>query len=257
MKILVLGDSDTSASAIEGDSWTAVLREELARSLGRPVDLTDALFVPFGDKAVSVAARRVDEEHPDVVILPVSTWPFQSDGAMWLRVRRLLGRRAGQTFRDVAERFNSVSRDRGRLRHGLNRSVRWLLRRLIGADTVASRDDCTRTLSATLAALSRREQVQAVVVGYAPIGKALTDRKAAREREAFMAELRAESLAHHFRWVEAAEAFEGPDSPSQRTHRDSVHMTPEAQRALGSHVAREVTTHLVNIGDIPPAAGRG
>jgi hypothetical protein len=76
MKILVLGDSGSSGAFNDGRSWAEVMRRHLSEEIGGPVEVEHETFVASGERAPGIAAKRVTEHDPDLVLLTVANYVF-------------------------------------------------------------------------------------------------------------------------------------------------------------------------------------
>jgi hypothetical protein len=70
MKILLLGNSDTSGAFFDGKTWTGYVRDGMAAALGRDVELRELGFSALGPTASAFAEKKVRELDPDIVLLP-------------------------------------------------------------------------------------------------------------------------------------------------------------------------------------------
>ncbi len=245
MKMLVLGNSDTSGQFAAGETWVQILADGLGAGLGRPLEVRQVGFVLLSPASAAYAEREVGDFEPDLVILPVGTAMF-TVGFVWKRVETLFGKRAARWFRRTEDRFDAGTRDRGRLRGGVNAAARKTLRRVIGTQPLSNRQQVREGFEAVLAALARTERAQVALIVAAPRG-AHHHRPGAREhRRAFLRAVEAASAHHHFAWIETDGAYAGVSSDAEMKNADGLHQTPAGHRMLGEFV-------LARLAPSPPA----
>lgn len=243
MKILVLGDSDTSARRAGARSWTQVATDRLAEETGGPVELIETTLLPVGERAPRVARSRVDEHQPSVVILPVGAWIFAT-GFVWLRVRRLFGERVGRWFRGIEMSFDGATKTGGPIRRRANRAVRWLARTTIGTEPFTTREEGTRAIEAILRELSQVEDIQVLAVAYAGVAVTKNNPAMARERLIFLDSVRAAAERHHFGWVDCSAEFSDAEATMETIDRDGLHVSREGHELLGELVAASLAAGL-------------
>ena len=235
MKILVLGESDTSGSRTGGISWPGVLQERL-EAAGELVAMDHATFIPTGERAPDIAAKRVAEHQPDLVLLPVGAWAFTTT-FVWLRVQRLFGERAGRWFRDMEQAVDGATYEKGSLRGRLNRFLRAAAHRLIGAEAITTRAESTGVYVETINRLAREEALELIAVPYARRRAVYNDPRQARERQLFMDAVRATVEARHFLWLDPEEVVPGGSDAAVAIQSDDLHTTTVAAKATGELVA--------------------
>src|SRR5687768_9207086 len=123
MKLLVLGNSDTSAAFSGGASWAAQVREGLERERGELIEYEHVTFGPFGRASSEVAEATVRDSEADIVILPLGDFAFTT-GFVWRRLQTVFGRRVARWYRRREERFDAATRAKSRGRATINSVAR-------------------------------------------------------------------------------------------------------------------------------------
>lgn len=224
MKILVFGNSDTRGAAVSGPTWPELVRQRLSSGTDEAM-LLDRQFVPVGPKAPDVAERAACEVQPDVILLPLGEFAFWAE-TVELRVRRLFGKRAARWFKQSERRFERATTGRSGIRRNTNRAAKWLARRTIGAEGLASVTQVTDTYRETFARLARIENVEVVVVAY-PVTPmpALSRRRLREARARFIADLQREAKHRHFHWVSGDQLIAAAGlAPAEAYAEDQVHI---------------------------------
>jgi hypothetical protein len=241
LKILLLGNSDTSGRFALGQTWPEIVAEGLAVRLGQPTDMRQVPFVVLNPGSAAYAEREVRAFEPDLVLLPVGTAMF-TVGFVWKRVETLFGKRAARWFRRAEDRFDARTRDRGRRRGAANAAARKTLRRVIGTQTLSSQQQVTDGFRATIDTLARFEQAQVALIVTAPRG-AHHHRPGAKERRrAFLHAVEASATNHHFAWIETDRAYDGVTSDAEMKNQDGLHQTPAGHQMLGNFLLDRIGT---------------
>ena len=237
MRVLVLGNSDTAGLFSGGKTWTAIVQTRLAELISEEIDLKEIPFSVLGQAAPGYAEKKVREVGPELVILPVGTYPW-SIGFVWKRVERLLGKRAGRRYKRLEDSFDTGTRNRGALRQRANRSVRSVARRIIGTEPLATRQETTDAFRQVIAAIARVQNTQLVLVAYGQRGRHHFRGRNAEHRQQYVEEVGAAAREHHFTFLDAKAAYEGisPDVPT--TTPDGFHQNQYGHELLGEFVAR-------------------
>lgn len=207
MKILVLGDSDTSGRQIGGEPWPELLRSDLQAGRG-PVELVSVAFSPASPNAAAYCEKKVLEHKPDAVVLVIASFPFVAK-FVWLRVEHLLGKRAGRWYKRIEDRFDSSTRGGGSVGKAANRTGRALVPRVLGRSSYASRAEVTKNYLETFRVLSRFEDTEVVLFGYPGISRAAGTTDATKQRKIFFAAVQAAAREHRFAWVDGIDLFTG------------------------------------------------
>ena len=236
MKVLALGNSDSRGAHITGPIWSEVARAQLEAELSEAVSFENIPYSVIGATAISYAERKLAEFEPDIVVLPVASYQFTA-GFTWVRVQRLFGAKAGRWYRNLEERFEKQTRGKGSLGDGLNRIARVTLRRLIGTEPMATRQQVTDAYGELIRALSRHEDLGVVLVTYPGRGAHAKSRKAKRERAIFFPEVEAMATRHHFPWVNGETVFDAA-APGDVIHSvEGLHFNDYGHQILGAAVA--------------------
>ena len=243
VKILVLGNSGTSGQLTGGTSWTRVFGDCISEQRGTPVHEEQSAFVPTGSRAPEIAAKSVADSEPDLVIVPVSNYVFSAK-FVWVRIQRLLGRRAGRWFRGIEQSFNDQTYDKGRLRHRLNMTLRKVAHRLVGAEALTTSKECAKTYADTFQRLAQAEDVEVVVVSHGGRRSVYRDPELLRERTLHLEEVRASAEAHHLLFVNTSSVSGQPVGSGDGVQADGLHVTAEYQRAMGEFVAEAYLKHV-------------
>lgn len=243
VKILVLGDSDSSGRHTGGLSWPEMLKESLTQKTGAEVELVSSAFSIVPATADEYAKGKMQDVEPDVVVLIIGTFTFTA-GVTWLRVQQLFGKRAGRWYRSIEERFDSNTRDDAGKPGRMNVMARATVRRLIGTKTHTTRQKATEHYRRVFRVLSRFEDSAVVVMSYPGTGQHAKTGKGPELRRLFMADMRAAATEHHLPWVDGATAFAGHDASTLSL--DDLHFSPSGHRIIADAVEGAVleTTKL-------------
>ena len=236
MRVLVLGDSDSSGAFRPGVTWSNVFREQLGERLGHEVELTEVRFGVLSPTAASQAEARVRDLEPDLVILPVSAYLFGM-GFVWKRVERLFGKRPARWYRKLEARFDSSTRGRGSARDRANRAARRAIRRLVGVQPLATRGETERAYIGVLDALTRVEDVQLLVFCYGERTAYNQVPAVAEQRRWFLAVIAEAAAAHRVRFVDGGEAYSGVPLDVPLTTADGLHNNDLGHQLLGKFLA--------------------
>ncbi len=144
MKLLVLGDSDTAGSHIDGEPWPALLRSRL-ESRGGVVDFAAVAFSPASQNAAAYCEKKIREHEPDTVVLVVASFPFVAK-FVWLRVEHLFGKRAGRWYKRMEDEFAALTHGQGTASKVANKTGRALVPRILGRASYASRAEVDQEL---------------------------------------------------------------------------------------------------------------
>ena len=239
MKVLALGNSDSRGDRITGRTWSDIARHDLGARLASPLVFENIPYSVIGPTAVAYAERKLAEAEPDVVVLPLGSYLFTA-GFTWVRVQRLFGQRAGRWYRRIEERFDRETRERGSVGDGVNRFARVVLRRVVGTQPMATREQVVAAYGDLFRTLSRREEMSVVIVTYPGRGEHARSKRAIRERALFFPEVEALARRHHFGWVDGERAFAAAP-PGEVIHRvDGLHFNDYGHELLGKAVVAAI-----------------
>lgn len=234
MKVLVLGDSDSSGRLTGGVSWPEILKESIAQKTGEHVEFVSSGFSVLPATAHEYAEKKMREVAPDAVVLVLGTFTF-TFGMTWLRVQQLFGKRAGRWYRRIEERFDSNTRDQTGKPGRINFAGRAAVRRIIGTKTYSTREQTTDHYRSVFRVLSRFEDTNVVIMTYPGTGQHTNTGKGPELRRAFMADMKAAANDHHFHWLDTATVFASHE-PGELKLDDSLHFNPAGHRVLAEAV---------------------
>lgn len=235
MKVLVLGDSDSSGSFTGERTWTDGVREGLQAGQAGEVTLESITFSALPPTAASYAERKLHQLEPDLVIMPVGSFLFTA-GFVWVRVRRLLGDRAGRWYRAMEERWDSQTRDRGHVRGALNRYSRTAVRLIVGTQPLSTREAITQSYRDIFRTIAKFENVHVLVFSYPGVGEHARKGKAPLARRRFFPDVRAAAESHHYAWLEGAEIFAGVDYSELTKFQDGLHFNQKGHQMIADAV---------------------
>ena len=253
VKILILGDSGSSGVLTGGVSWTDILRDRVSGLAGEDVETKHSTFVPTGERAPGIAAARVEEHHPDVVVVPVGNYVFSAP-FVWLRVQRLFGRRAGRWFRGIEQRVESVTYEKGNFRQRVNSGLRALAQKVIGAEPITTAEESAACYEETFRRLAQTEDIQVVVVTHGGRRQIYKDPEKAAQRTRYMAAVRASAEQHRFLFVQTAAAFAGDLGTGESIQSDGLHGNVSYQSVMGEFVADAYEAHVAAQQRVPAQA---
>lgn len=244
MEILVLGDSNTEGTGSAGIGWPDLLKASLEERLGQPVTLRSTRLWVVGPDAAEVAAKRIEQSHPDIVILAVGAYAFTAK-YVYLRMKHLFGDRASNWYKSMEVGFDQRT---GGARSGgrVNRFARSAIRRTIGTAPFASRKNVTEGYRAVFSTLARSESIEVIAMTYpGRASHALSD-EAKKERALFFPEIRKAAESHRFGWVDGADMFAGV-AKVEGLYTDGLHFDDGGQaifaRAMEAAVLERIARH--------------
>lgn len=228
MRILVLGTSSSAGTGLADASraWPYLVRDELAAARREPVEAEHVIVFPVGDRAVSRAMAAVDRVQPDLLIYSYGAYPC-AVATVGARVRRKYGARVHGYFRRIELAFEKWTASPTGSEARINRWGRWLARRVIGADPIATYEEVRDIHVELLRTLSRREGLDVIVFGEPSMGRAIArDNPGANPMLARMRdEVNATARAHHFLVADCTATFDAHPDRDRLFHSDGVHKT--------------------------------
>jgi len=243
VKILRFGSSnDTVEQFIAGEPREIVIRRELERELGEPVEVVTKRIWP-SERFPALLAQWIDEEQPEIVTIPVIGYWFNFESVP-LKLQRRFGR-LGVALSDTGKR----AADTPWLAHNaVFRALRNLAQRTIGGATYFTPEEVVECIAACVRETARREGIGLIIQGpYGGQRLAGATRKAtAREearRQRVNAGIREVCARHHVRFIEhrVNRREAGTDFS---TIGDGLHMDEAGQRASAlewaGHILAEV-----------------
>jgi hypothetical protein len=242
MKVLVLGDSGSAGIANKGASMTTVFCDQLAAASEDPVSMEHATFIATGERAIDRAKGRVEEHRPDLVIMVVGPYLFTTK-FVWIRVERLFGKRVGGWFRTSERQFNSRARRSGRVLQRVNATAKKLAGKVIGGDTITTREESADVVRGTLRMLASHEGQQVVVLAY-PLRKGyLANDRQIADRWAYMADVRSAAEQHHFLFLDGTDADAPGTEFKAQMPGDDLHSGIESHTRMGNYFYGEYRKH--------------
>ncbi|MEO8541396.1 MAG: SGNH/GDSL hydrolase family protein [bacterium] len=242
MRILVLGDSDSAGDHTGGSNWPDFVRDGLHATGIPDVTFDSVRFTAVPANAPAYATRKVSELAPDVVILPVSAWPF-THKLVEYRVQRLFGKRAARWYQRWEHRFDNATRKPGSSPSGVNQAARSALRRLIGTSSQMGANELADHYREVFRALARFEDTQVVAMMYPGVTRASLSPRVAAMRVRFANEMRAAAEVHRFGWVDGASVF--PAGVDIRTFAlDDLHFNEAGHRLIANAMLRALESPL-------------
>ncbi|MEX0784157.1 MAG: hypothetical protein WD557_16060 [Dehalococcoidia bacterium] len=239
MKIQLLGNSDTSGAFFDGKTWAGHVRDGMSVTLSREVKWREVGFSALGPTAPAFAEKKVREWDPDIVILPVGTFPF-SVTFVWKRVEQLFGKRAGRWYRNMENRFDNSTRARGSLPNRANSAGRSLVRRLVGTAPLATVEETAAAYGRTARALARIEDTQVILLAYGMRGQHNFAPGGPERRARFMALMADVARDHHLRLIDGQEAFTGIPREVPTTTPDGFHNNAYGHELLGAYILAQL-----------------
>jgi hypothetical protein len=245
MRLLILGESDSIGMALRepSDAWGNRIPLELGTMLGDPPETVHVRYYSFTPGHLDYLETILERGPFDAVVLSatkVGFTIFSADN----RIRRILGNRAGDWFKEGVRTFDRRTRYRrppGPVRT-VNLTVHRAARKLIGQAADTSAKVVADGYIQAFARLARLEDTRVVVVAAPPLpGPAAKRRpKLHREVEWFRTRIREEAQRRYFAYFDA-ESILPPAGPERdRLFTDEVHKTPELHHLVGRAVAELV-----------------
>jgi len=206
MKVLLFGDSNTSGAFMHGKTWVDRFAEEMQARRDEPVEVVQKALHVERPGTVSYAETKLSEDRPDLVIVPASSYQFQAP-LVWVRVERVFGKRAGDSFHKMERNLDSTTRHRGRVKERFTSTMRALAQTLIGGDPITSQEAVTQTYIDLMRVLSKPESIEVVFFPMPGRSKYARTRKAQERRAVFFSTLQAAAGQHRIAWADTLGAF--------------------------------------------------
>lgn len=232
-RVLLFSHSDAEGRFSGGRGWGTMLGEREAE-----VALVSVDFFAGAPSSAAYAARKVAEHEPDVIVLPLGTYGFAME-YVELRIRRLLGERAGRLYKRAEVKFDHATRQRDREPRRFNRWARRLLRSTIGAEGAVAQEEYTAHVEETLRAIARFEDSRVVIVTRYPGTGALDSKRTRPRREAFHRRVEAIAGQHRFALIDVGAALAPYGEPKQ-FFVDLIHLNAAGHALIGPVVQRAV-----------------
>lgn len=230
MRICVLGTSSSAGTGLPREvAWPWLGAAELAIERSQQVEMEHVTLFPVGLRAVPFAMARVEELDPDLVVFAFGSYPC-AIATVGQRIKRRYGRRAFDAYHRLELRLTARPGNTVANPTRMNRWGRWLVRHVIGAETINSVDDVAGILADVLHQLSRREGTHVLVFSEPDWPGALE--RDSKDANNVLRELRRRMQAvareHRFPYVDCTAAFDVPD-------RDALYLTDAVHKSIAGH----------------------
>ena len=236
MNILVLGDSDISGRFSEGVTWPRLLAESLKGDGNTEAVVTAIPFSAASPSAADYARKKVAEVSPELVIMVLGSYPFTAK-FVWLRMERMLGKRAGNWYKALEDGFEDRTRDRSGGRDLLNRVARRVVPAVMRPLAFCSRDELTANYRKVFGALAQFEDMRIIIMSYPGLGAHARTGNAPQERTVFFAAMREAARGHRFSWVDGVRIFAGSSGTLKR---DQLHFNADGHRLMAAAIFEAV-----------------
>jgi len=240
VKVLVLGNSDSSGEMMQGSTWPALLREAIEAREAEPVELEEARFSPLGRRGPGYALELVERSSPDLVILPVGTYAF-TVGLVKTRLGQLFGPAVESRYSRAERWFDAKTRHRGPAGDRLNRLARRVGRTVIGTSPVSSVEAVTAAYRETFEWMAQAEAVQVVVVTYPPEPGG---RRVRRDRARCFEQLRPRATRLHFAWVDGEREVPPRWRGEKTITPDGFHLSAAGHRAMAAAIVAATSSNV-------------
>jgi hypothetical protein len=245
VKLLILGESDSLGLAMADSSlgWGNLLTAQLPQLLGEPVEAEHVRLYTWGGSYTAYLDSVLARGPFDAVVISATKGGFTIFSAH-NRVRRILGKRAGDWFQHRADGYDRRARWKKPpgLKKTVNRAAHTLVRRAIGQEAMTSMETVRDGYFEAFSRLARLEDAQVLVV-LPPRFPGFTVRrrpKLVAKVEEFRNAIRSEALRRRFSVVdpEAMIPASGPERDVMFI--DDLHKTAEYQALLASAVGHSI-----------------
>lgn len=237
---MILGSSGSAGSGLtEGESWAHIVERELAVLLGEAPTVVHTRFYTWTADWEEYLEKTLAKGPFDAVVLSPTKFGF-SVYAADNRIRRLLGKRAGDWFKRSADTFDartSIRTSKGR-QGKVNRAVHKAVRRLVGQEPLSDVATITRTYIHTMSRLAQLEDVQVIVISNTAPSTVLARRRPrlAAQVSAFQEALRREAGRRRFAWIERQDLWNSEDGDRDQMYSDGLHSNAEVHRRIAAAV---------------------
>lgn len=240
MRISVLGNSDTTGRLLEpGEpSWPELLREQLPAELHEPVEVDSWRFAPYRPDALTYALELVDNAKPDFVIVPLASY-WCAYSTVQFGIENRFGARAARLAAGIEASYSRRFEHPGPLGAHRNTRLRRLTRRVAGAGTLLSVGQFIESYSMLIRELSRREELQVIVLGDHHFSPGIrTTMPAIRGIiERIERSIRPVVEERRLTWGNLEAAISAGGRRDEMLLDDGVHMTVEAHRRVAAALA--------------------
>jgi hypothetical protein len=230
LRICVLGTSSSAGSGLPREvAWPWLGAAELGLERAGLIEMEHVTLFPVGARAVSFAMAKVEELDPDLVVFAFGSYPC-AIATVGQRIKRRYGERAFKAYHRLELKLAARPGNTVANPTRMNRWGRWLVRRVIGAETINSLDDVSGILSDALHQLSRREGTHVLVFSEPDWPKALErDSKDANNiLRGLRDRMQAVAKEHRFPYVDCTARFDVPD-------RDALYLSDAVHKSVAGH----------------------
>jgi hypothetical protein len=240
MRISVLGNSDTTGRLLgPGErSWPELLREQLPVELHEPVEIDSWRFAPYRPDALTYALDLVDGARPDFVVVPLASY-WCAYSTVQFSIENRFGGRAARLAARIEATYSRRFEQPGL--HGAHRNtlVRRLARRVAGAGTLLTVEQFIDSYSMLIRDLSRREELQVIVLGDHHFDSAIRTTMPAIPAVIARIEraIRPVVAERRLTWGDLETAISAGGRRDEMLLSDGVHMTAEAHQRVAAALA--------------------
>lgn len=242
MRLLILGESDSTGLALADPSqaWGNRIPVEVGEMSGKAPETVHVRFYPWAAGGGAYLESVLERGPFDAVVISASKVAFTVYSAD-NRVRKVLGNRVGDLFKNSARTFDRQTRWRKPpgLKRSMNEAAHRAVRRVIGQAPDMSAKAVAESYVQAFSRLARLEDARVVVVAAPPLPSPAAGRrpKLAGEVEWFRSAIRDEARRRHFAHFDAETALPPPGPARDELFIDDVHKTPALHQLIGRRVS--------------------
>lgn len=234
MRMLVIGSSDTDGRSLADPMqvWPNIVANELGEAIATKVEFINLPVVHVGPKAVPRVVDALEKHQPDLVIFAYGGYHFMI-ATVDQRVRRRYGERAFRVYKRLEKRFERATKNPdGRQSARVNHAGRRLARTIIGAETLATREEVVGIQSEIVRQLSQREGLVVVMLAAPDVPPSMVrDNPRANillgEHREYMTNL---ALGHHFLIADCVDDFRSHAVREHLSTSDGIHKSADGHR---------------------------
>lgn len=249
MRILILGSSGSAGSGLADAqmAWSRIVERGTESLTGAPAEMLHTRFYTWTADWEEYLENALEKGPFDVVVLSPTKFAFATFAAD-NRVRRLLGKKAGDWFKGQADAFDAKTSTRtpqGR-RGRVNRLVHRTARRAIGQEPLSDVRTITETYLRTMARLARLEDAQVIVLGIAETSSRRHRRhpKTNADVRMFRDTLEKEAARRRFDWIDREALWTANDGEQDDKFSDGVHVNAELHRRIAQAILELMARRL-------------
>lgn len=245
MRVLILGESDSLGLVMPDRSmgWGNVLTAQLPGFLGEAVEVEHVRFYSWGANSMAYLESILERGPFDAVVISATKGGFTIFSAH-NRIRRLMGRRAGDWFQNQADAYDRSARWRKPpgIKKSVNRAAHRVTKRVIGQEPPTTWDVVAEGYTRAFSRLAMLEDAHVVVV-CAPGLPGF----AARRRpnlvatiEQFRTAIRNEARRRRFSFVDPESLVPAAGPERDAMFIDDIHKSVDYQALLASAVGHAI-----------------